>query len=156
VGSARVLRTSTVAPPLLNTVWNAPGGAGSLKRNQEMVQALHATGHTGELVELLGKDHFMASSDIGVNDDPSTPAIHNFLGNSGGCSRGRLLRRQSHHDEAHQGCHCRPRSCGVGDLASRRAPEWHALRPNSAAADRPPLSDWRPASSQSPISRIEP
>ena len=43
-----------------------------------MVQALHATGHSGELVELLGKDHFMASSDIGVNDDPSTLAIHKF------------------------------------------------------------------------------
>ena len=64
---------------LLNTLWNAPGGAGALKRNQEMLQALHATGHTGELVELLGKDHFMASSDIGVHDDPATLAVHNFL-----------------------------------------------------------------------------
>ena len=64
---------------LLNTLRNAPGGAGSLKRNREMVQALHASGHTGELVELLGKDHFMASADIGVYDDPSTLAVHNFL-----------------------------------------------------------------------------
>ena len=64
---------------LLNTLWNAPGGLGGLKRNQEMVDALHATGHMGELVELRGKDHYMASSDIGVYDDPSTLAIHNFL-----------------------------------------------------------------------------
>ena len=44
------------------------------------LQALHATGHTGELVELLGKDHFKWPARIsGLNDDPSTLAIHNFL-----------------------------------------------------------------------------
>lgn len=64
---------------LLNTLWNAPGGTGAVKRNQSMLDALHATGHTGELVQLPGKDHYMASADIGVHDDPATLAIHNFL-----------------------------------------------------------------------------
>src|SRR5579871_977773 len=37
---------------VLTTSWNAPGGPGGGKRAQAMVEALHATGHTGEVVEL--------------------------------------------------------------------------------------------------------
>jgi hypothetical protein len=44
-----------------------------------MVDALRATGHRGEVVELFGKDHFTASSDIGKYDDPTTLAVHRFV-----------------------------------------------------------------------------
>src|SRR5882762_10447832 len=42
---------------------NAPGGS-TLKNARAMVDALRATGHQGDVAELFGKDHFLASSDI--------------------------------------------------------------------------------------------
>ena len=70
---------------------NAPGGS-TLKNSRAMVDALHATGHTGEVAELFGKDHFLASTDIGRHNDPTTIAVHNFLNSVLGRKETRVLK----------------------------------------------------------------
>jgi hypothetical protein len=58
---------------------NAPGGGNGLNTARTTVEAMRAAGHKGEVVELFGKDHFTASSDIGRYDDPTTLAVHRYL-----------------------------------------------------------------------------
>ena len=70
---------------------NAPGGS-TLKNARAMVDALHATGHQGDVAELFGKDHFLASSDIGRYNDPTTIAVHNFLNSVLGRKETRVLK----------------------------------------------------------------
>jgi hypothetical protein len=70
---------------------NAPGGS-TLKNARTMVDALRATGHQGDVAELFGKDHFLASSDIGRYDDPTTIAVHNFLNSVLGRKETRVLK----------------------------------------------------------------
>ncbi|MBI2150276.1 MAG: alpha/beta hydrolase [Acidobacteria bacterium] len=58
---------------------NAPGGGNGLNTARATVGALRAAGHQGDVVELFGKDHFTASSDIGKYNDQTTLAVHRFL-----------------------------------------------------------------------------
>lgn len=58
---------------------NAPGGGNGLNSARATVEALLAGGHKAEVVELFGKDHFTASSDIGKYNDQTTFAVHRFL-----------------------------------------------------------------------------
>jgi hypothetical protein len=47
----------------------------------------------GDVVpELFGKDHFLASSDIGRYNDPTTIAVHNFLNSVLGRKETRVLK----------------------------------------------------------------
>ncbi len=58
---------------------NAPGLGNGLSTARTTVEALRAAGHKGDVVELFGKDHFTASSDIGRYSDQTTIAVHNYL-----------------------------------------------------------------------------
>lgn len=58
---------------------NAPGLGNGLGTARTTVEALRAAGHKGEVVELFGKDHFSASTDIGKYNDQTTIAVHNYL-----------------------------------------------------------------------------
>jgi acetyl esterase/lipase len=68
---------------LLMHVGNAQTRTGHLGGTENdavaMAEALRAGGHSGQLVELLGKDHNQAGSDIGLVDDPATRAVQRFL-----------------------------------------------------------------------------
>ncbi len=58
---------------------NAPGGGNGLNTARATVEAIRAARHNGEVVELFGKDHFTASSDIGKYNDQTTIAVQRFL-----------------------------------------------------------------------------
>jgi arylformamidase len=71
-----VTRGKYVPPLLLLHVGN---GGGSEKDATAMAGAMRAAGHRADVVDLIGKDHFSASSDIGRHGDPATIAVHRFL-----------------------------------------------------------------------------
>jgi acetyl esterase/lipase len=71
-----VSRGKYVPPLLLLHIGN---GGGSERDAASMAAAMRAAGHRAEVVELSGKDHFSASSDIGRHGDPATNAVHRFL-----------------------------------------------------------------------------
>jgi acetyl esterase/lipase len=64
-------------PPLL--LLHIGNGGGSEKDAASMAAAMRAAGHRADLVDLIGKDHFSASSGIGEHNDPATIAVHRFL-----------------------------------------------------------------------------
>ncbi len=55
-----------------------PGG-GSARDAMAMANALRGAGHQADVAELIGKDHFSSSVDIGRRDDSSTLAVQRFL-----------------------------------------------------------------------------
>jgi arylformamidase len=71
-----VTRGKYVPPLLLLHIGN---GGGSEKDATAMAGAMRAAGHRADIVDLIGKDHFSASSDIGRHGDPATIAVHRFL-----------------------------------------------------------------------------
>ena len=59
---------------------SAGGGAGGSESDaMAMAAALRSSGHKATLAELIGKDHFGSSVDIGRIDDPVTLAVQRFL-----------------------------------------------------------------------------
>ena len=72
----RVAAAKYVPPLLLLHIGN---GGGSEKDATSMAAAMRAAGHRADVVDLIGKDHFSASSAIGEHDEPATIAVHRFL-----------------------------------------------------------------------------
>jgi len=72
----RVAGARYVPPMLLLHIGN---GGGSERDAASMAAAMRAAGHRADVVDLIGKDHFSASSAIGEHGDPATIAVHRFL-----------------------------------------------------------------------------
>jgi acetyl esterase/lipase len=72
-----------VPPFLLMHIGSAAartGRVGGARSDAEaFANALRAGGHRAELVELAGKDHNEATAHIGLLNDPTTRAVHDFL-----------------------------------------------------------------------------
>jgi acetyl esterase/lipase len=84
-----VARGKYVPPLLLLHIGN---GGGSEKDALAMATAMRAAGHRADVVDLIGKDHFSASSDIGRYNDATTIAVHRFLASLTGTSESRAAR----------------------------------------------------------------
>jgi acetyl esterase/lipase len=79
-------------PPFLifhiGTPANRLGTIGGTQADSLMLaEAMRSGGHRAEVVELIGKDHNQASTDLGILGDPLTIAVHRFLASLDGSVR---------------------------------------------------------------------